>query len=184
MQKILFDDIEKEYSFVRNIYIPDNKLCVPNDLKEDVNLTFRIDNDDGIAIDFIERLQAIKARYVKDKVITIPHIYKLVRINENEYMTKSTNYVSNSIGLAYVTTKQNQTIMDLGVHTKISRKHELKILDGNGGLQIINGYNVINSFDKKVGENNTKPLTLDKKGMEEFLIKQKYARMDLSSLCI
>ena len=180
-KKMLFDEIEEKYKFVKNMYIPDKNLYVPKDLIEDINLTFRIDNDDGISIDFIEKLQQVKLNYKKDKVISFPHIHKLVRTKDDEYKIKELDYLSNSIGLAYVTTS-DKTIMDLGIHTKLPKSYDFEILDGNGGLQIINGYNVTNCFDSKVGKNRTDPLTLNKKEMENLLIERKYAKMDLSSL--
>ena len=54
-KKVLFDNLAKQYSFLRNVYT-DGAMFIPDDLKEPTMLTFRIDNDDGMAIDFIEKI--------------------------------------------------------------------------------------------------------------------------------
>ena len=58
-KKVLFDNLAKQYLFLRNVYTA-GKMDIPDDLKERQMLTFRIDNDDGMALDFIEKLQQIK----------------------------------------------------------------------------------------------------------------------------
>ena len=56
-KKRLFNKIEEECPFVRCVYVSDDKMPIPEDLKEQNMLTFRIDNDDGVPVDFIDRLR-------------------------------------------------------------------------------------------------------------------------------
>ena len=181
-KKRLFDKIEKEYPFVRCVYVPDDKMPIPEDLKEQNMLTFRIDNDDGVPVDFIDRLKnTIDSTDEINFAITIPKIRKIMRVGEDEYKTVTANYPSNSMGEAYYTNK-NKTIMDLGNHTNIHKRFKTKILNGNGGLQIINSYNVANKFEKK---NNYKDKTILKtEQIKELLEKEKYYIGDLSCLPI
>ena len=182
-KKKLFDKIEKEYPFVRCVYVSDNKMPIPEDLKEENIITFRIDNDDGIAIDFIERLRkTIDSTEDINFAITIPKIRKIMRIDKDRYKTIIANYPCNSIGEAYYT-NQNKTIMDLGNNVDIYARFHTKRLNGNGDLQIINSYNVANKFEKKNNKYNTQN-TLDEKAMKELLVKENYIVNDLSCLPI
>lgn len=180
-KKTLFSKIEEEYSFIRCVYVSDDKMPIPEDLKEQNMLTFRIDNDDGVPIDFIENLHKTINTDDINFAITIPRIRKIMRISENEYKTVTANYPSNSMGEAYYT-NQNKTIMDLGNHVNIYKRFPTKILSSNGGLQIINSYNVANKFEKS---NNCKDQkTLNAEQMKELLEKEKYYIGDLSCLPI
>lgn len=182
-KKILFDKIEKEYSFVRCVYVSDDKMPIPEDLKEQNMLTFRIDNDDGIPIDFIDRLRnTIDSTNEINFAITIPKIRKIMRIDKNKYKTIIANYLCNSMGEAYYT-NQNKTIMDLGNHVDICGRFPTKRLVGNGGLQIINSYNVANKFEKKNNKYNTQKI-LDEKSMKSLLLKENYSVGDLTCLPI
>lgn len=182
-KKKLFDKIEKEYPFVRCVYVSDNKMPIPEDLKEENMLTFRIDNDDGIVIDFIERLRKmIDSTEDINFAITIPKIRKIMRIDKDKYKTITANYPCNSMGEAYYT-NQNKTIIDLGNHVDIYARFPTKRLNGNGGLQIINSYNVANKFEKKNNKYSTQN-TLDEKSIKELLVKENYIVNDLSCLPI
>lgn len=179
-KRVLFDEIEKKYSFVRCIYIEDAKMPIPEDLIEPRTITFRIDNDDGVPVNFIERLQEIKNNTKESNfVITIPKIRKIMRIGENKYKTNSIYYPlkTHSIGLAYLS-DNDKNIMDLGDHTKCYKRYPTKVLDGNGGLQILNGYNVGNSIGK------AKSRILDKSSLNILLKKEGYAAVDVSCLPI
>ena len=182
-KKILFNELEKQYPFIQNLYIENGEMYIPEELKEDINLTFRIDNDDGIAVDFIEKLEAIKTNYTEDLIISIPHIYKIGRCDKETYNVMQLDYPSNSIGLAYLTNAE-KTIMDLGNHYDLVSRFKSKLLDGNGGLQIINGYNVANSFENRAGKNKStiKDMTLDE--LKHLLIQNNYPDLDISILPI
>lgn len=183
-KKILFDNLEKQFSFMRNVYTT-CQMDIPEDLKEQQMLTFRMDNDDGITLNFIEKLQQIKETY-KDKnsnfAINIPHMRKIARIDKLLYQTLETDLVSNSMGLAYLGT-DGRTVMDLGHHKKIPYNTPMLLLYGNGGLQVINGYNVANGFHK-IYENQSAMNVLNQKDMQNLLVKNGYANMDLSCLPI
>lgn len=176
----LFNDIEKKYKFVKNIYINDTKMSIPEEFKNEKICTFRIDNDDGIAIDFIEKLQKAKNIYQDNVVISISHANKICRISKDKYKIAAFNNVSNSMGLAYLS-NDNKTIMDLGQHQLIPKRFEIKVLDGNGGLQIINNYNVANSFKSN---SKLKTVVLNYEDMKKYLIKENYGNLDISCLPI
>lgn len=177
-KKEIFDNLEKEYGFIKNVYIPDKNMYVPDELKEDKFLTFRIDNDDGIATDFIENLQKIKTEYDKDLVISTPKYYRIGRYGANVYKLLQRSFVSNSIGIAYLS-KSGKTVIDLGNHRFLVENNESKLLKGNRGLQVINGYNVANRF-----KNDPTVKTLSYKDAKEFLIKKQYGDLDISVLPI
>ena len=175
-KKVLFDNLELQYPFLKNIYIPDANMYIPQEYIEDINLTFRIDNDDGIAINFIERLQEVKKNYTENTVITIPTLYRLCRLSEDEFKVAKIYYPSNSIGLAYLTNEQNKTIMNLGFHDQIIKKFKTIKLPGNGGLQIINNYNVLNQFK------NEEVNLLSYEDTKKLLIDEGYANLNLDSI--
>lgn len=182
-RKELFSKIEKEYPFVRCVYVPDDKMPIPEDIKEQNMLTFRIDNDDGVPTDFIERLRkTIDSTDDINFAITIPKIRKIMRLSDNSFRTITANYPSNSIGLAYYT-NEDKTIIELGNHTNVHIRIPTKKLDGNGGLQVINSYNVANKFEKKNNNYNDQKV-LNKKNMEKLFIKEHYSIGDISCLPI
>lgn len=183
-KKVLFDNLAKQYSFLRNVYT-DGTMFIPDDLKEPTMLTFRIDNDDGMAIDFIEKMQQIKDSYngkSTNFAISIPHMRKIGRVSENQYKTIVTDFVSNSMGLAYLGS-DGRTVMNLGNHRTVPYSTPMLLVEGNGGLQVINGYNVANGFNK-VYKNQTPDLFLNKQEMENLLAGDGYAKLDLSCLPI
>ena len=183
-KKVLFDNLAKQYLFLRNVYT-DGAMFIPDDLKEPTMLTFRIDNDDGMAIDFIEKMQQIKDSYngkSTNFAISLPHMRKIGRISENQYKTIATDFVSNSMGLAYLGS-DGRTVMNLGNHRLVPYSTPMLLVEGNGGLQVINGYNVANGFNKRY-QNQTEDVILDKNSMEKFLYDDGYANIDLSCLPI
>lgn len=178
-KKKLFDKLEIKYPFLRNVYIEDDKLIIPEDLQQEKLLTFRIDNDDGIVTNFIEKLQNIyETSEDINFAISMPMLRKVMRINKNEYKTISFEYPlkTHSMGLAYFS-NNNKTIMDLGMHTEIAKRVPLKLLEGHGGLQIINGYNVGNVI-------GSAKAILNKKDLHKLLLKEGYADLNLSYLPI
>lgn len=183
-KKVLFDNLAKQYLFLRNVYTA-GKMDIPDDLKERQMLTFRIDNDDGMALDFIEKLQQIKeivGNKTSNFAISIPHMRKIARIDNFLYQTLETDFISNSMGLAYLG-NDGRTVMNLGNHTKVAYSTPMLMVAGNGGLQVINGYNVANGF-KKVYQNQSDMAILNQKDMQDLLVKDGYAKMDLSCLPI
>lgn len=182
-KKELFDNIEKEYPFVKNIYLNNGSMFIPDEFKEKNMLTFRIDNDDGISLDFIEKLQKIKKNYKENIAISIPQAYKLCRTGKNEYKILSFYYISNSMGLGYLS-NDGKTIMGLGNHTKVIENNNSILLEGNGGLQILNGYNVSNNYKKREGKKYSKELVYTYDEMKKYLVKENYADMDISCIPI
>ena len=182
-KKSLFNKIEKTYPFVRNVYISDSNMYVPEDLKGDIMLTFRIDNDDGIALDFIDKLKQIKNSGRVNVAITIPHMHKICRVSENEYKIVELDYISNSMGLAYLS-NENKTVMDLGDHSAVFRKFNTIKLDGNGGLQTINDYNVANKFKHNADRNRSDEYLFNYKDAQKFLFERNYSQLDISCLPI
>lgn len=183
-KRTLFDNLEKRYRFLRNIYT-DGKMLIPDDLKESQMLTFRIDNDDGMTLDFIEKMQQIKDNYngkSTNFAISIPHMRKIGRIGEDMYKTIATDFISNSMGLAYLGS-DGRTVMDTGNHRLVPYTTPILLVEGNGGLQVINGYNVANAFHKRY-QNQTEDVILDKNSMEKFLYDDGYANINLSCLPI
>lgn len=183
-KRTLFDNLEKRYRFLRNIYT-DGKMLIPDDLKESQMLTFRIDNDDGMTLDFIEKMQQIKDNYNSKSTnfaISIPHMRKIGRIGEDMYKTIATDFISNSMGLAYLGS-DGRTVMDTGNHRLVPYTTPILLVEGNGGLQVINGYNVANAFHKRY-QNQTEDVILDKNSMEKFLYDDGYANINLSCLPI
>lgn len=183
-KKALFDNLAKQYPFMRNIYTT-GQMDIPDDLKEPHMLTFRIDNDDGMALDFVEKMHQVKESYKNKGVnltITIPYMRQIAKIDNNLYQTLTRNFISNSMGLAYLG-NDGRTIMSLGNHTKVAYSTPMLFVAGNGGLQVINGYNVANKF-KKDYLIESELVVLNQKDMQDLLVKDGFAKMDLSCLPI
>ena len=182
-KKRLFDELEEKYSFMRNVYVNDTNLIIPDDLKTNPLFTFRIDNDDGIASDFIHKLKSVENLHKSDVAITIPHIHKICRIGEDKYKIVALDYVSNSIGLAYLS-NGDKTVIELGDHSRVAKIFDTISLDGNGGLQTINSYNVANKFKHNADRNRSEEYILDQEEVKQFLIKEKYGELDITCLPI
>ena len=181
-KKALFDNLAKQYPFMRNIYTT-GQMDIPDDLKEPHMLTFRIDNDDGMALDFVEKMHDIKKSYKNHNLtISIPQMRKIAKIDNDLYQTITTEFISNSMGLAYLG-NDGRSIMNLGNHTKVAYSTPMLFVAGNGGLQVINGYNVANGF-KKVYRHQSELVVLNQKDMQNLLVKDGFAKLDLSCLPI
>ena len=179
-KKTLFDNLEKQYPFIRNVYVDNQEMYIPEDLKTPDLFTFRIDNDDGIVNNFIENLQKTKDAHKNEFsnfAINIPLMRQIMRVDQDNYATSIVNYVSNSMGLAYFG-NDGRTIFDIGQHTEVYKLVKTFFIDGNGGLQIINGYNAANKFTK------THVLYGNSKFINNIMLKEGYASMDLSCLSI
>ena len=155
----IFKDMEANNSFLHNIYIPDSELEGKDyinavegsaeyaDFYNDVSINFRIDNDDAVPCDYISRLKYFLKPEFDDYVISFPNVSIVQRIKKNLFLLQKKYFPSNSIGLAYVTNKKNyRTIMTLGDHGKVNQKHPMVLLPGIGGIQTINGKNIMNSL--------------------------------------
>jgi hypothetical protein len=157
--KAIFKDIEDNNSFLHNIYIPDSELEGKDyvnavegsveyiDFHNDVAINFRIDNDDAVPCNFIYRLKSFLKPEFDDYIISFPNVSIVQRIKKNKFLKQEKYFPSNSIGLAYVTCNKNyKTIMTLGDHGKMNQKHPMVLLPGRGGIQTINGKNIMNSL--------------------------------------
>lgn len=107
---------------------------------------------------------------------------KIAKIDNDLYQTLTTEFISNSMGLAYLG-NDGRTVMNLGNHTKVAYSTPILLVAGNGGLQVINGYNVANGF-KKVYRHQSELVVLNQKDMQDLLVKDGFARMNLSCLPI
>lgn len=184
-KKKLFADIERDFPFVRNIYVYGGKLNIPSDLRQARTLSFRIDNDDGVPTDFIDRLRAAAQLHGKKSdnfALTIPHMRKVRRIGENEFQTLDCDFVANSMGLAYLGS-DGRSVMDLGNHRLFPYNAPTLFIEGNGGLQIINGTNVANGFNK-VYDKQSALKTMTELELQKLLSAEGYAKINLMSLPI
>jgi hypothetical protein len=69
------------------------------------------------------------------------------RIHKDKFLKQERYLPSNSIGLAFVTNKDSyKTIMTLGDHGNIKKKYSMILLPGRGGIQTINGNNIMNAL--------------------------------------
>ena len=189
--KDIFCDIEKNNPFLHNIYIPDSELegkdyidAVERSIEyvnfcNDVSINFRIDNDDAVPRDFISRLKYFLKPEFIDYAISMPHISIIQRSHKNKFLKQEKYFPSNSIGLAYVTGKNDyKTIMTLGDHGKVNKNHPMVLLPGSGGIQTINGKNIMNSLYSGYVP------SFDKDTLRVFLENNNYSDHDFSCLNI
>ena len=187
--KDIFQELERNNAFLRAIYIPDSELegdayrsAVEGSKKHvkplnGMSINFRIDNDDAVHSDFIARLKYFLKPVFYDNIISFPNISIVQRTGENKYLVQERYFPSNSIGLAYVTNIDNyKTIMTLGDHGKVNQKHNMVCLSGKGGLQTINGSNVMNSL--YLGQVSA----LNKASLGIFLKENGYSDIDFRCL--
>jgi len=157
--KDIFIELENENSFLYNIFISDAEIegkdyvnAVEGSIEyvnfyNDVSINFRIDNDDAVHRDYISRLKYYLKQEFIDYIISFPNVSIIQRTCKNKLLKQEKYFPSNSIGLAYVTGKKPyQTIMTLGDHGKVNQKHPMILLPGRGGIQTINGKNIMNSL--------------------------------------
>ena len=157
--KDIFKNLEKINSFLYNIYISDSELegndyinAVQGTIKyikfiNNMSINFRIDNDDAVPCDFISRLKEyLKPEYF-NYIISFPNISIIQRIRKYKFLIQDKYLPSNSIGLAYITNSLNyRTIMTLGDHGKVNKMHTMILLPYKGGIQTINGKNIMNTL--------------------------------------
>jgi hypothetical protein len=183
-----FLELEETNSFLYNIFIEDTQesfneaisnsiTYVPNE--KNVAITFRIDNDDAVQNNFIEKLSGLLKKELVGNIITMPTMNIIKRISENSYLLQESYFLANSIGLAYVTNKEKYTtVFNLGDHDLVNNQNTMVVLAKctNGGLQTINGENEINKLDKK------RAITLNKKDLELYLKDRKIENLDFECL--
>jgi len=185
-----FIELETKNSFLYNVFIKDTQESFYEAILNSANyavfennvaITFRIDNDDAVQYDFIEKLSIFLKNDFIGFSLSMPLIYIVKRISNQIYMLQEDYYPANSIGLAYVTKKLDyKTVFNIGDHDLVNNINELILLSKfeNGGLQTINGENEINSMDV------TKAITLNKEELDTYLLKRKIEYLDLECLHI
>jgi len=182
--KEIFKALEESNSFLHNVYIPDSETegkdyidAVERSIKyvnfcNGVSINFRIDNDDAPHRNFISELKIFLKPEFHDYIISFPNVSIIQRIKNDKFLKQEKYFPSNSIGLAYVTQEVNyKTIMTLGDHGKVNQKHPMVLLPGRGGIQTINGRNVMNSLYfghvSSLAENDLRA-TLEENGYSAF----------------
>jgi len=189
--KDIFSCFENNNSFLHNVYISDSELegseyiNAVNETAQyiefinNMSINFRIDNDDAVPCNFISRLRNYLKPEFYDYVISFPYISIIQRIHKNKYLKQERYFPSNSIGLSYVTKKDDyKTIMTLGDHGRVNKKHPMILLPGNGGIQTINGKNVMNAlYFTKVSKMNPESLSA-------YLNGNNYSAFDFTCLNI
>lgn len=185
-----FHELEKENSFLYNVFVKDTQESFEEAIRNSFEyvtyekgaaVTFRIDNDDAVQKNFIQKLNDLLKNEFVDYCISIPNMIIVKRIDEQHYMVQESYYPANSIGLAYVTCKENyKTIMDLGQHHLMNDENSMILLGklSNGGLMTINGENAINSIDE------TRSVILSKDDLEKYLVIHNIENLDLDCLGI
>jgi hypothetical protein len=157
--KEIFEDMENNNSFLHNIYIPDSEVegkdyidAVTGSVEyvnfcNNISVNFRIDNDDALPRNFISRLKNFLKPEFIDCIISVARVSIVQRVHKDKFLVQEKFFPSNSIGLAYVTCKNDyKTIMTLGDHGKVNQKHPMLLLPERGGLQTINGKNIGNAL--------------------------------------
>jgi hypothetical protein len=185
-----FIELEKNNTFLYNVFVKDTPESFDDALtqsieyvsfEKDVAITFRIDNDDAVHNDFIQRLNGfLKDEYV-GFAISMPSLCIVKRISDTSYMIEERDFPSNSIGLANITNRgEYKTVMQLGDHTKINKKTPMILTSGLAAkhLQTINGENEANG----ICEINVK--ILNKEDLNKYLFDEKFGNLDLDCLRI
>ena len=157
--KDIFTELENSNSFLHNLYISDSEIHGIDYIKavestieyvnfiNGVSINFRIDNDDAVPCNFISRLKNYLKPDFYDYAISFPYVCIIQRAKKNLFLKQEKYFPANSIGLAYVTSSSDyKTILTLGNHGRINEKHPMILLHGNGGIQTINGKNIMNSL--------------------------------------
>ena len=184
-KKAIFYELEKQYPFMKNLFIEGAKMELPQEYQKKRMMTFRIDNDDAMPKDFVGKLKTIFEScdpMYDDVAFSIPKMRKLAHVGQDEFVTNDSLFVSNSMGLAYLST-QGKNVMDCGNHCLVPYHYRMMCLEGQGGLQIINGTNVANSL-KKTHYKQTEPSYFSTNQMLELLKSEGYARLDICDIPI
>ena len=185
-----FIELEKENLFLYNVFVQDTQESF-NEAILDSNkyvryenstaLTFRIDNDDAVQNDFIEKLNGFLKNDFVGFSVSIPLMHIVKRIANQLYMLQESYFPANAIGLAYVTSSEKyKTVLNLGDHDLVNDENAMILLakSASGGLQTINGENEINEID------TTKAMILNKVELDNYLVQRKIEHLDLDCLRI
>lgn len=184
-KKAIFYELEKQYPFMRNIFIDGAKLELPEEFQKQRIMTFRIDNDDGMPADFVGKLKEIydsNNPYYNDVAFSIPKMRKLAHIGKDKFQTNDSLFISNSMGLAYLST-EGKNVMDCGNHRLVPYHYRMMCLDGQGGLQIINGTNVANRFSR-THYKQSETVYYTEQQMRELLNSEGYPELDIQDIPI
>ena len=184
-KKAIFYELEKQYPFMRNVFIDGAKIELPEDLKRQRLMTFRIDNDDGMPVDFVSRLKDIYESnnpYYDNVAFSIPKMRKLAHVGKDKFQTNDSLFFSNSMGLAYLSTA-GIDVMSLGNHGRMSYKYHMMSIEGVGGLQIINGTNVANSI-RTPQYKQSEPKFCNEQEMRAILKSEGYSELDIQNIPI
>lgn len=185
-----FIELENENSFLYNIFVEDTQESFNEAISKSIDyvsfeneaaITFRIDNDDAVQNNFIEKLGGFLKKDFIGFSLSIPLIHIVKRISNQLYLLQELYFPANAIGLAYVINREHfKTVFNLGDHDLVNNENSLILLSksNNGSLQTINGENELNSID------NTKAITLNKQELELYLIKKNMEHLDLECLHI
>lgn len=154
-----FQALEKENQFLYNVFVEDNVESFNKAIKDSIRyvstennvaLTFRIDNDDAVQINFIHTLKKFLNKEFVGFTINMPNVLIVKRVTNKSYMIEERDYPSNSIGLAYVTGKDDyRTVLEVAQHHLINDENALILMPKNSsvGLMTINGENAANAID-------------------------------------
>lgn len=188
--KMRFLELEESNLFLYNIFVEDNQKSFDDALNQslkyvsftdDAALTFRIDNDDAVQIDFIKQLRSFVKQDFVGYSISVPTIAIVKRVSNKLYLLEERYYPSNSIGLAYVTGRDDyKTIMKESQHHLVNDTNSMILLAKNAaaGLQTINGENAINSINSE----NAK--IFSDVQFEEYLKENRFENLELSCMRI
>ncbi|MDQ0478177.1 glycosyltransferase [Chryseobacterium sp. MDT2-18] len=186
--KMRFLELEKTNLFLYNIFVEDTAESFNDAIKKSIDyvsfqseaaITFRIDNDDAVQHDFIQKLRSFTKKDFVGYSINVPNVTILKRIANHSYMVEERYYHSNSIGLAYVTGKDPyKTILQVAEHDKINDENPLILLPKNkvSVLMTINGENAINYI------NPANAKILKKEEFDKYLKERKFESLDLHCL--
>ena len=184
-QRTIFNELEAQYPFMRNIFIEGAKLELPKEFQKKRIMTFRIDNDDAMPADFVSKLRNIyksNNTFYDNVVFSIPKMRKLAHIEKDRFQTNDSKFISNSMGLAFLSI-DGRIVMSCGNHVLVPYKYRMLCLEGFGGLQIINGTNIANSF-KKPHYKQTAPIYCTEHKMREILKSEGYPELDIQNIPI
>ena len=186
-----FIELEKANSFLYNIFVKDTHEAYNEAIRssveyvsfeKDIVVTFRIDNDDAVQNDFIQRLSDFLKDGFVGYSISMPSLCIVKRISDTSYMIEEGNYPSNTIGLAYVSNReQYKTVKELGCyHTLINVTTPMVLIAQCSArqLQTINGENVENTI------NETNAKILNKEDLDKYLAEIKMENLNLDCLRI
>lgn len=146
--KKLFIDIEKEYPFVRNIFQSGTKITIPKEFEKDIMLTVRLDNDNGLPKDIMQKLSSYEKSFFIRISIIFPNTIAIQRNNDNNFYIEERFYPQSPMAMAYVSDTSDKNVFDLGNHAKVYEKYPTLMLPGTGGLMTINGENCANNLKK------------------------------------